>query len=140
MTARAIVPFKTWHLDWLEAKSPSVVRFDERAKRELEGQNSWTAVLDGEVIACGGTIQQWPGRHLAWTHLGPHTKSHMVWLTRAVRSKLAAVKGRVEMQVLFSFEAGHRWAEMLGFMLETPIMVAWGPEGADYSGYVKINR
>lgn len=137
---RQIVPFKRWHMDWLEARSPTGIATNEATCAQLETQYSWTAVLDGEVIACGGTVEQWPGRHLAWTHLGPHTAKHMLWLTRAVRSKLKAVQGRVEMAVRCGFEPGHRWAEMLGFSLETPIMSAYGPDGADHSGYVRINR
>lgn len=136
---RQIVPFKRWHLEWLEARSPAGFAFDDSLRSSLETQNTWTAVLDGEAIACGGTVMQWPGRHLAWMHLGPHTAKHMLWLTREVKNKLKTVQGRVEMSVRYDFEPGHRWATMLGFWLETPRLTAWGPDGADHSGYVRIN-
>lgn len=139
---RKIVPFKRWHIEWLQSRTGVTEGFvfDEAVSASLEGQNSWTAVLDGEVLACGGTIQHWPGRHMAWTHLGPQTAPHMLWLTRAVKEKLQGVKGRIEMNVRCGFEQGHRWAGLLGFTVETPVMVAWGPQGEDHSGYVRINR
>lgn len=137
---RQIVPFKRWHMEWLEARSPVGLVFSKAVCEQLETQNSWSAVLDGDVIACGGTIEQWPGRHTAWAHLGPHTAPHMRWITRAVKSVLKDVKGRIEMTVRCDFEPGHRWAEMLGFRLETPIMAAYGPDGEDHSGYIRINR
>lgn len=137
---RKIVPFKSWHMEWLEAHSPVGFVFGKTVCEQLETQNSWSAVLDGEVIACGGTIEQWPGRHTAWAHLGPHTAPHMRWITREADRVIAKAKGRVEMTARCDFEAGHRWAELLGFRLETPIMAAFGPEGEDHSGYIRINR
>jgi hypothetical protein len=52
---------------------------------------------------------------------------------------LAMVKGRLELTVRFDFDEGHRWAKMLGFKVETPVMPFYGPEGEPHSMYVRIN-
>lgn len=51
---RKIVPFKPWHMDWLEARSPIGVTFSSEVRAQLEGQHSRTAVLDGEVVLAAG--------------------------------------------------------------------------------------
>jgi hypothetical protein len=44
------------------------------------------------------------------------------------------------MQVRADFEMGNRWAKMLGFEVETPLMKNYWPGGIDAVGYVKHNR
>lgn len=134
------VPFKSWHYGWL-GPSAEFGAFEtvEPALRELERQNSWTGVVDGQPIICAGTIQQWGSRHIAWAYLSLDTGPHMRWITRQVLRNLAGVKGRIESTVRMDFEAGHRWAKLLGFHVETPCMKAYGPHGEDFVGYVRIN-
>ena len=135
---RAIVPFRRWHVEWLLSgeKSP----YDIETLMQMEKQNSWTAVGDGKPVACGGTVLQWPGRSLAWTCMGPESGRHMRWLTREASRVLGAVRGRVEATVRRDFDLGHRWARMLGFAVETPVLEAYGPQGEDHVGYVRMNR
>lgn len=115
--------------------------FDADTLLVLEKQNSWTVVADGNPVACGGTMQQWPGRHLAWVYLNDSTGPHMRFITRAVQSRLAKVQGRVEMTVRADFAQGHRWARILGFRIENEpgILRAFGPKGEDHVSYVKFN-
>lgn len=137
-----LVPFKRWHMAWLQDAGASACGSPAMpldALMVLEKENSWTLVIDGDPVACGGTVCQWPGRHLAWMYLNPNTGRHMRTITKAVLSKLADVTGRVEMAVRCDFPAGQRWAKMLGFQAETPVMKAYGPEGEDHTGYVKFN-
>ena len=105
----------------------------------LEKENSWTLVIEGDPVACGGTMKQWVGRHTAWMYLNFNTGRHMRCITRAVSDKLEQVKGRIELTVRRDFLLGHRWVKMLGFDVETPVLMAYGPEGEDHVGYIRIN-
>ena len=141
--AHSVVPFRRWHYDWLRESNPvadgGMFVATEDILVQLEQQNSWTGVVDGDPIVCAGTIAQWPGRHTAWAYLGKSTGPHMVWITKAVLANLAVIKGRVEMTVRSDFPVGQRWATMLGFEVETPCMRAYGPQGESHVGFVRIN-
>ena len=134
-----ITPFRRWHLLWLMAEEPvgGGLSFDIEMLMSLERQNSWTAAIDGAPICCGGTIEQWKGRHQAWMCMTKLTAPHMLAITRAVRKNLRGIKGRVEMTVREDFEQGHRWAHMLGFEREA-LFRQYGPEGEDHVGYVRL--
>ena len=114
--------------------------FDTETLLTLEKQNSWTLVADMLPVACGGTVQHWPGRHMAWSYLNKNTGPHMVAITKAVQAKLKPVAGRIELTVLHGFEPGHRWARILGFQIETPEMPSYGPNGETHTGYVRFNK
>jgi hypothetical protein len=143
MTHRIVVPFKPIHYEWLCASGPSsdaytVAQIDAIAP-QLMRENSWTGVVDGEPVVCAGTIKQWEGRHLAWAYLAQNTGPHMLWITREVRKALAKVQGRLEFTVRADFPAGMKWAEMLGFEIETPCLEAFGPQGESHVGFVRFN-
>ncbi len=139
---RRVAPFRRHHYQWLRESNPTadggMFVATDSILAQLESQNSWTGVVDGTPIACAGTYQQWPGRHTAWAYLGKNTAPHMRWITAAVVANLAAVKGRVELTVRSDFPIGQRWAEMLGFRVETPCLQAYGPQGEDHVGYVRF--
>ena len=132
---RMIVPFKPEHFKWLDAK----VHVTDDELRGMARQNSWTAVLHGTVIACAGVITYWPGRHYAWAYMSPATGQCMRWLTREAHKRMSAPKGRVEITVRTDFAAGHRWAGMLGFHMEAPVMQHYGPHGEDHTLYARVN-
>lgn len=115
------------------------MRIDDSILEQLERQNSWTGVEDGDPVVCAGTILQWPGRHTAWAYLNPATGPAMMRATREVGRKILNVKGRIEFTVRCDFENGHRWAKLLGFEVETPLLKAYGPDGEDHVGYVRFN-
>jgi hypothetical protein len=142
---RAVVPFRHWHMAWLlAAGEPEGGRteFGDSTLQVLETQNSWTGVVDGEPVACGGTIEQWKGRHIAWTCMNPRSGRHMSFITRAVLRNLETIEGRIELTVRRDFEQGHRWARILGFEIENPpgVLLAYGPLGEDHVGYVRFNK
>jgi hypothetical protein len=105
----------------------------------MERNNSWTGVVDGRPVACAGFMPQWPGRTIAWAYLNANSGPHMLFVTRAVRKALDKVKGRIEFAVRRDFDAGHRWARLLGFDVETYVMKAYGPDGEDVTSYVRHN-
>lgn len=138
--SRFITRFQRWHYDWLGAAGAGPVGpIDGMTLAQIERENSWTAVVDGAPVVCAGTLKHWEGRHMAWAYLARESGPHMLWITREVKQRLAAVSGRIEMTVLASFLAGHRWARLLGFEIETPLMRRYGPDRADHVGYVRFN-
>ena len=138
--SKQTVPFRRWHIAWLQANGGGSLPFDVDTLMSLEKQNSWTGVADGDPIACGGTIQQWPGRHHAWMLMNAVTGPHMRFITNQVLKCLKSVEGRIELTVRADFAQGHRWAKMLGFRVETPVLVAFGPEGENHTGYTRFNK
>ena len=139
------VPFKGHHLRWLMQAGDAEGGFGPPLSEEhlgmLESTKAVTAVLeDGTVLACGGLIEQWPGRYTAWAYLNIGTAEHMLFVTKVARSLFKSVKGRIECTVRCDYKKGHRWAKMLGFRVETDRMEAYGPEGEDHTAYVMVNR
>ena len=135
-----LVPFKRWHVDFLlenGSTEGTTFRPDEATLKLVEdAENSWTLVHGADPVACGGTTQAWPGRHLAWMLISKLAAPHMLAITRRVKAGLEGLKGRIELTVRHDFQAGHRWAKMLGFEVETPLLAAYGPAGEDHVGYV----
>lgn len=141
---RSVVPFCRWHYHWLAERGPAVDQIGDMARDPatlavLERCNTWTGVVDGDPIAVAGTMQLWPGRHMAWAHMSLDTGPHMLWITHETLKRLEQVSGRIELTVRADFAAGRRWAQMLGFEIETPCMKQYGPTGEDHIGFVRIN-
>jgi hypothetical protein len=94
---------------------------------------AWVALHDNAVVAAGGITTAWEGRGVAWALLAVEAGRCMLQLTRATRRCIdAAPHRRIEMYVDAQFTPGFRWAQMLGFRLETPEpMRAFTPNGND---------
>jgi hypothetical protein len=86
---------------------------------------------DGTVLALAGVAHLWDGRGGAWALLSADAGRRMVVLTRSTRRYLDGLHyRRLEMYVDAQFIAGRRWAEMLGFVNETPVgMPGFLPNG-----------
>lgn len=140
--ARNVVPFKKWHYEWLgpAAEGAAVPVVPDEVLESMERGDSWTGVVDGDIVACAGTVQQWPGRYVAWAYLGLNSGPHMRWITRETDKHLSKMKGRIELTVREDFDAGHRWAKLLGFEVETPRLRRYGPAGENHVGYVRVNE
>ena len=132
-----VVEFKPWHYAYL-ADDRTQAAVPVEVIERLEGHGSWTGLWRDEPIVVAGLVPQWPGRHIAWAYFARGTLRHLPWISERVMEKLAEVKGRVELTVRADFRAGHRWAKRLGFEVETPRLRAYGPEGEDHVGYVRI--
>lgn len=91
------------------------------ARALIAGGAAWAAIDDGGVLALAGVTSLWEGRGMAWCLLSDHAHTRMLALTRGVGRYLDGLKyRRLEMYVDAQFEAGQRWARMLGFKNETP--------------------
>ena len=107
----------------------------------LETQNSWSLMLGQDIVlACGGTMEQWKGRHVAWFIPAANAGKYMRRITKMVPLLLADVSGRIEATVREDFTSGHRWAKLLGFEVENPpgVLKQFGPDGADHIAYVRF--
>ena len=143
MTILSCVPFKAEHAASLEDLAEGVVAFlTPDAAALVVGGNSWTVLNGDTVLACFGTLQLWPGRHMGWAGVSESAGPHMTYITRRARECARSVVGRVEFQVREDFENGNRWAKLLGFQIENPpgILKQYGPEGENHIAYVMFNR
>lgn len=102
---------------------------------------SCCAWLGNTPIAAAGIIPLYTGRALAWAVLGVKSGKHMRQITRKVRHALdLSPHARIEMYVEKDFDLGHRWAKMLGFEVEAPVMRKHGIFGQDETLYARIKE
>lgn len=137
MTVR-LVPFEMTHLAVL---NPQPAQAEETSEPiTMPAGKSWSAIADGRPICVGGHYEIWRNRAYSWGLLSAAAGPHMLSLTRAIRSELdAAPFARIEMVVERDFRAGRRWAEMLGYTLETPEPLrCFLPSGRDAWIYSRI--
>lgn len=141
-----IVPFeldhlKALHLQPAQAWMQPLVDAPAYAQ-QMAACDSYTALLEGAVVAVAGLVTIWPGRaHLsALISDGFKDSGAFVVLHREVLRRLAASPiARVEATVDGGFEAGHRWMRMLGFRLETPKgMAGYMPDGRTSYLYARV--
>lgn len=109
---------------------------------DLSGQYgmAFTALSDGQPIACAGVLEVWAGRGYAWALLGKECGRHFLAIHRAVnRGLVLSGLRRIEMAVDAEFLPGCRWAHLLGFRLETPDpMRAFLPNGRSAYLYARV--
>lgn len=139
-----IVPFQAEHARTIALQHAQAVvdmgrnSFEDAALLERYG-GGFTAIDNGQVIACAGLAEQWQGRMLAWAMLagdiGPH---RFVRVTRAIRRALDLAQcDRIEMQVDADHPQAIRWAQTLGFEVESR-MRRFLPDGRDAFMFVRI--
>lgn len=105
---------------------------------ELESLGGWAAIEDGEVIAIAGIMPRWSGVGLGWAWLSRKWRKHAKAITKRVQEGLDnSDYHRIEIGVKCSYNNGHKWAERLGFEVEVPKARKWGPDGEDYTLYVR---
>jgi hypothetical protein len=120
-----IVKFKSEHLDnfrYQEAQEYLAVTWNDVVRNYIEQQtNAWSVIVNDIVIFCGGFLNMGYGRALVWSLVSRQATKYMYFITKNTLSKFnQSGFRRLEMVVDDNFAAGHRWAVMLGFTLETP--------------------
>lgn len=94
---------------------------------------------DGSVVGAAGLYPMWNGRAVCWALLGANAGPYFVQIHRAVlRFLKVQTHRRIECTVDCDFDAGHRWARMLGFQLEAERMQAFDAAGKDHALYARI--
>lgn len=108
---------------------------------ELEAIGGETAIDGDKVVAVAGIMPMWQGTGLGWAWLAKGWRRHARAITERIIGALEQSDlHRVEMAVRHDYEPGKRWAERLGFTLETPRARMWGPDKRDYSIFVRLNH
>lgn len=137
-----VVPFIPAHLEGFKIHG-----WQQEAQQYLNGDYadmlqsgpSYTAVVDGEVIAIAGVVQLTAVRWQAWALMSAETSKHMLQITREIKAFLDTFEGRLETPVLHEFEQGHRWMKILGFTNETPEgMKNYGDNGETFDLYARV--
>lgn len=102
---------------------------------------SYTILRDARVLVCGGVSEYWPGRGEAWALLASNLREDLVPITKMAKRFLDVCPlRRIEAAVVVDHAAGHRWAQLLGFQLEAPLLRAYTPQGEDCSLYARVRR
>lgn len=92
---------------------------------------AYTVLGNGGPVACCGVVEHHPGRAELWALLSPSSGPYMRGISKAVRGWIAQSKyQRIEAHVQAGFEAGHKWAKMLGFAPEC-VLQKFMPGGVD---------
>ena len=117
-------------------------------------EDDWRAIRDGGEVFSGfhndrflgiaGVSLKWPGRAEVWALVGAQlSKRDMLWVTIEVIEFLEFTHDRgyrrLETTVAADHEAGHVWAEKLGFRAEG-LLGCYGLEGQDHQMYARIRR
>ena len=106
---------------------------------ELESGGGYAVHAGDKVLALAGILPRWQGCGLAWAWLSRGWRKHARVLTEIARVNLDAREfDRIEAGVRCEYARGHAWLRMLGFEMETPLARKWGPDGGDYSIYVRV--
>lgn len=98
--------------------------------------------IDGRLAACGGVVQEWPGRGTAWI-LVRHDldRRHWVLARRQMRDVIAEAHrrgfGRIEARVHDRFAGGCALVRKLGFEVETHKPRYW-PSGAGCFEFARL--
>lgn len=96
---------------------------------------------DGKVVAVAGILPRWHGVGMGWAWLSKDWRKHARRITAQVITVLEQSDcHRIEAGVQCGFKAGHRWMKRLGFEVETPCAKGWGPDGKDYTIYVRCKN
>ena len=139
-----VVEYKAEHLARLDVQDDQVHHLrlvsGEQAAALVNGDWAQSCVEGERVYGCAGIIPLWPGRAIAWSYISIYaTGSKFLAVHRAVLRRLdTCYIKRIEMTVDCGFEQGHRWAELLGFVMEAPHMAGYLPDGTDCALYARI--
>lgn len=99
----------------------------------------FTVLIDGHPVACAGAQEFHPGRAEIWALLSRESRVLMRPMTRAAIGWFEQCQyARLEINVATDFDAGHRWARMLGFRQEGPEKPAYARDGGSVISYVRL--
>ena len=111
------------------------------AQMRVQGM-SWSADVDGRIVASAGLIPLWAGVAEAWMMGGDVIGRHQVKVARQIRTMFDDVmkqRGlyRAQANIHHRFDKAIRLAEWLGFENEG-LMRRFGVEGDDYFRYARV--
>jgi hypothetical protein len=137
-----IVKFKAEHWDQMEGQettahlTPLIPR--EQMSALTGSPYSYTLFSGDRIVAVAGVLEYWPGRGEAWAELAQVCRKDFLAIHNAAKRFLDVCPFvRVEATVDVDFVAAHRWAKLLGFEMEAPVMKKYGVDGHNYSLYAR---
>lgn len=137
-----VVKFQAAHLDALDpqdAQASVVAGLRGDKAKALEGNCTFTCVDNDEVYCVFGWIVIYPHRAVMWSLLSKNAGPKMLALTRIARGLLKDLSfKRLEIDVALDFEAGNRWAKLMGFELEAACLRNFSFDNKDSALYVRI--
>lgn len=139
-----MIPFRSEHLKLLRLQPAQAwmqpMVDDANYAHTLRHSDSYTAVIEDEVVAVVGLFTIWPGRAHLSALLSDRLGSAFILLHREALKRLEATTiRRIEATVDEGFTEGHRWMTMLGFHLETPLgMKGYMPGGGTSHLYARV--
>ncbi len=105
----------------------------------LAAGDSYTAIMDGRVVACAGVQSMWEGRGDAWAliarDIGPDGMHEMHYAVK--RYLRASMLRRIEAACDATFLQAHRWLMLLGFRYEGPL-AKYTPDGRDCLRFARV--
>ena len=126
-------------MEWLRTLNESI--WDRLTSDK--SSRAWTGFCGERLLGFAGLIEMWPTRLVGWAMLSDTVnRRDMLWIHRAVKREiheLPTVVKRVEITVDAGFDAGHRWAELLGFKPEG-LMESYDPNGNDHVMFSRVRR
>jgi hypothetical protein len=137
-----IVPYQAEHLLAISAQEAQryLGEYTARHAKALEQTHAFTVMVDDKPVACGGVLDHWQGRHEVWAYIAGNVGPRVfLQIHHAVKRFFDAHSGRrIEAYVDCQFPEGHRWAQALGFELETERLRGYWPNGRDAACYVRV--
>lgn len=137
-------PFQIEHLMFItpqeEQKNLRSAMLSNAYAEMLETGRSLSAWDGVTCIAAAGCIPIFSHRGVAWALFSKDAGPHMLTITRKVRRVMDLMDyTRIEIAVHSTFEAGNRFARLIGMKLETPEpLKAHGAFGEDEYLYAKV--
>jgi hypothetical protein len=102
----------------------------------LLNQDSYSAFVDEQLVACGGVVNIWPGLAEAWIAVTPLAHTHTTFLLRTAKRYLddriqRHKLNRLEAHIREDFILARRFCYWLGFQFNTPLP-KYGPNGETF--------
>lgn len=140
-----VVPFKKEHIATLVEQKINLGNkefFLSGLGKDFESHHdSFTGIIDGKPVVCGGIKEIWPNRGIIWCVFSESSKTNFVPVFRGIRTFLSKSKfNRIEVCIPCNFEIGKRRAEMLGFKLEIPCAKKYLADGTDCTIYSMVRE
>lgn len=142
-----IVNFKSGHLFAL-IKEPMNKHLEEWFKsglvKQLEEGESFTMLVDGKIMVCGGITKYWEGRGQIWSVFSEMSRQNFTPVYRGIKGwledQLKKNYVRIEMSVSCDMDVAKRRAELLGFEVEVERARKYLPSGEDCTLYSMVRE
>ncbi len=139
-----VAPFLKEHIAVLEEQNEKKYPEIHPKFREMLEKNgeSFTCFSDNKrILMSSGIVRFWPGRAEAWAIFDKKVGHEFIGLHKAVKRFLEITDvPRIEAVVTSTFEEGNRWAKLLGFKVEAPLMKRYLPGGVDAVLYSRVRE